>query len=102
MAGADMSRWRIYYSASTFDGETQQDWEAAPSTDVQVIVVFEPRPEPPNLPDRFTTGFVFTHRQDVTFYTGIDDYDPLNYGSFKSGSLLSDTDYLSVWEQAYG
>lgn len=96
-----MRHFKIYYSDTEYFGNGQQDWEAAPSTDVQVIVVFEPRPEPPNLPDRFTTGFVFTHRQDVTFYTGVDDYDPLNYGSFKSGSLLSDSEYLSVWELAY-
>jgi len=97
-----MPHFRIYYSNSTYDGDTQQDWVNAPDQEVQVIAVFEPEPQPPNLPDRFLTGFVFSGRKDRTFYTGVDDYDPLNFGSYKYGSLLPRSEYDAIWDLAYG
>lgn len=96
-----MSHFKIYYSDTVLSGDGQQDWINAPDQDVQVVVVMEHRPEPPNLPDRFATGFVYTLRTDRIFYTGVDEYDPLGYGSTKFGSLLSDQAYFTIWEEAY-
>lgn len=97
-----MSHFKIYYSDSVYEGDGQQDWVNAPDQDVQVVVVMEHRPEPPNLPDRFTTGFVYTAKNSSTFYTGVDDYDPMNYGSIKYGALLPDAEYFAIWDLAYG
>ena len=93
--------WRIYYSGGmVVNGATPLEWKDAPAEDVQVVVVLSPPPLVP--PDRFRTGYVHCGRKDRTFYTGVDEYDPLGYGQPKFGSLLSDDDYFAIWDRAYG
>ena len=93
--------FKVFYTNSTYVGSSVADWEAMPDTEVQVIVVNTPW-QRGNHPDRMTTGFVYGRRKDKTFYTGVDTYDPMNTGSFKAGSLLSDSDYFAIWNQAEG
>lgn len=92
--------FKIYYTNSVYVGSTQADWEAMPNTDVQVIVCDTPW-NTKNFPDRFETGFVVTARKDKMFYTGVDTYDPMGSGSFKSGTLLNSVDYFHIWDVAY-
>lgn len=96
-----MPRWRIYFGdGSIAEGSTGRQWRRARNDDVQVVVVFTPPPQP--APDRFVTGYVGCGRKDRTFYTGVDEYDPLDYGTVKRGRLISDEDYLAIWGRAYG
>lgn len=98
-----MSKWRIYYgNGHVVDGKNADDWREAPNHDVQVIVVEEPRPDP--LPEdlRRHKGIVGCAKKHVTFYTGVDAYDPLGYGKLKLGSLLPREKYDAIWEWAYG
>lgn len=92
--------FKIYYTNSVYVGSTQADWEAMPDTDVQVIVCNTPW-DRKNFPDRFQTGFVVTPRLDKMFYTGVDTYDPMGTGSFKAGSMLTNSNYFHIWEIAY-
>jgi len=91
--------WRIYYKDAVISGSSKQEWVEAPDEGVQVVVMLEPPSRP--YPDRRSTGFVFSGRTDYTFYTGVDQFDPLGYG-VKTGAWLSDEDYARVWERAYG
>lgn len=96
-----MAGWRIYYAdGSVFNGETGLNWKAAPLEGVQVVVVREPPSDP--APDRHATGFVGCGRGDFTFYTGVDNYDPLSYGEAKRGLLMPDIEYHAIWDRAYG
>lgn len=96
-----MAPWAIYYAdGRVVQGGTKADWLAASDEGVQVVVVDGPPPEP--RPDRFKTGYVGTGRADRAFYTGVDNYDPLDYGRMKRGSLLPDAAYRAIWERAYG
>lgn len=93
-------RWRIYYADGVVSGFTRKAWIAAPDTGVQVVAIMEAPARP--YPDRRVTGFLYCGRADRTFYTGVDEYDPLSYGHIKRGSLLSKPDYDAVWEHAHG
>ena len=96
-----MVKWRIFYGdGRVSEGSTGRQWRRARDDDVQVVVVLAPPPVPP--PDRFATGYVGCARKDCTFYTGVDKYDPLDYGTIKRGKLLSDDVYRVIWERAYG
>lgn len=99
-----MCCWRIYYAGPPFviEGRTQHHWLAAPAAGVQVVVVLSPPPDP--RPDRHVTGYVECSRTRPgrTFYTGVDEYDPLGYGAVKRGTLLPDAEYRAIWERAYG
>ncbi len=92
--------WRIYYKDAVISGASQAEWFEAAAEGVQVVALMRPPTSP--YPDRVKTGFVFSGRSDRTFYTGVDQYDPLGYGYVKTGLLLPDEDYARVWERAYG
>ena len=92
--------WRIYYENSVVSGSTWKEWIKARDEGVQVVVAMQ-SPAPP-YPDRVEAGFCFCGKTDRTFYTGANQYDPLGYGHMKFGALLSDKEYLKVWEMAYG
>ncbi len=93
-------KWRIYYQDVVVSGASKQEWIKAPDDGVQVVVAMQPPSRP--YPDRSKTGFVFCGRNDRTFYTGVDRFDPFGYGHMKAGSLLSDKDYAQTWGRAYG
>ncbi len=96
-----MTQWSIWYEdASRFDGSSLEDWIKAPESGVQVVIIHELPSSP--FPDKFTTGFCFNGNQRKTFFTGVDLYDPLNYGIKKKGSLISNNDYMKIWELANG
>lgn len=95
-------RFRIYYADGTvFDGEGIEEWASAPENGVQVVALMSSRPSSWPLPYPKETGFVFSGRTDRTFFTGVDEYDPLNSGVKKFGTLLSDAEYTAIWERAY-
>lgn len=97
-----MTAFRIYYGdGSVYDGSSKEDWIAAPSENVQVVVLLVPWPEPP-YPNAMETGWVGCARRDRQFYTGVDQFDPLGTGQPKRGKLLPDEQYWKMWEEAYG
>lgn len=81
--------WRIYYSGSVVTGKTRDDWAAAPDTDVQVVVLYEPT-------DYRGWAGVGGDRQ---LWTGDDWFDPFGWGP-KEGRLISDARYSAIWERA--
>lgn len=95
-----MPKVRVYYTGPICrTARNRDEWAALPADGVQVVVVEEP-PSPP-YPDRHQTGFVFCGKTHYTYYTGVDVYDPLEYGIPKYGELIGDTEYLEIWSLAY-
>ena len=84
-----MPLWRIYYSEAVVAGSSRDDWLAAPSDDVQVVVLYEPT-------DYRGWRGVGGDRQ---LWTGDDQVDPFGWGP-KLGRLISDADYFAIWERA--
>lgn len=85
-------RWRIYYSDHMVEGATREEWRAAPSDDVQVVVLL--RNPIPELGELRWTGVT-----DRVLWTGDDVYDPFGWGE-KLGRLVPDEVYWRVWEEA--
>lgn len=95
--------FKIYYTdGSVVEGSSKQNWLAAPDTGVQVVAVLQSPPTSENLPDRLKTGYVHCGRKDRMLFTGVDWFDPLNFGHLKEGELMSDEDYFAIWDRAYG
>lgn len=92
--------WRIDYKDQIITGSSRDAWIRAPDEGVQVVTVMQ-KPSFP-YPNRRVTGYVHCIREGRTLYTGVDKYDPLDYGHVKFGSLLSDNEYSKVWDRAYG
>ena len=87
-------KWLIVYSDKEFFGETKEEWEKAPSTDVQAIARW-PRQEA----IRWTCdGKVVTDRD---LWTGLDMYNPFDWG-VKFGRLIDRDLYDSCWRRACG
>lgn len=98
-----MPGWSIYYaSGAVVSGKSKRAWKAAPDTGVQVVVVRDPPPTP--RPDRYATGYVECSalKPDVPSYTGVDIYDPLDYGAPKKGALMDRAAYDAIWGRASG
>jgi hypothetical protein len=83
----------IYYSNQVVDGETVEDWIAAPDEDVQVVVLFESYGAPHLSP--------WSGVWDRKLWTGEDEYR-LNDWPPKFGSPMDWADYLDIWELACG
>jgi hypothetical protein len=91
---ADSSPWTIFYGNwETTNGITKEDWLAAPSAGVQVVVKWQK----PELHERRWRGV-----DDRLLWTGEDVYDPFGWGP-KVGELISDNEYQHIWNlAAYG
>ena len=116
-----MPSWKLYLQETDtdpitiIDGSNKGDWNQAPDTGVQYLLVFEPGPTMERqvdgsgnvshvitnpIPDRFATGFVFRGwNRPWMIFTGIDNYDQVGYGRIKTGSLLSDSSYNAIFAQ---
>lgn len=93
------SKWRIYYSdGSHVDGVTKADWRAAPSSGVQVVVLFEAPEHPHWTYKKDGQNIVVTDRK---LLTGVDQFNLRGWGA-KDGELLSDDAYFQIWEAACG
>jgi hypothetical protein len=89
-------KWRIYYAGGrVVTGLTREDWQAAPDEGVQVVVSMRP------YPDAAYRGWTpwAEARPDRMLWTGTDEYDPFGWG-VKHGSLLSDEEYFTIWDEA--
>lgn len=91
--------WRIYYDdGSVVEGNNAQEWGAAPSTGVQVVVALSP-----------VSGSAWSYRKhgkneavtDRKLWTGQDEYDPFHWG-VKTGSWMNHKDYMDIWDRACG
>lgn len=83
--------WTIYYADGTrWNGETQEDWQQAPNSGVQVIVEWRTPP----WTERPWSGVL-----DRYLWTGEDTYDPWHWG-MKFGTWLPEQDYLAIWRRA--
>lgn len=78
----------VYYPDGRLDGRTEDDWLSMPDDGVQIVVRWEPTDY------RGWEGI----SGDREVWTGVDVYDPFDWGP-KTGTLLSDDDYLAIWEQ---
>jgi len=85
--------FRIYYSDRFVDGETIEDWIAAPDDDVQVVVLFEPYAAPHLSP--------WACVWDRHLWTG-DRYYSINGWTAKRGEWMDWKGYLAIWERACG
>ena len=86
--------WAIYYAdGSRAVGRSAEEWRAAPSDGVQVVVLYEPYPDG----RRPWCGV-----DDRQLWTGDDWYDPFGYGEAKAGSLMDRAEYDAIWERACG
>jgi len=113
-----MPAWRLYSRENdaspivVTDGTNRGDWNQAPDTGVQYLLVFEPGPTmqrvkhpdgtvehvKTTIPDAFATGFVFRGwNLPYMIFTGVDDYDQTGYGRIKTGSLLGQEAYDALW-----
>lgn len=95
----------IYYAdGSVVICTTKQEWQSAPNSGVQVVVVRDPPPEPFPVPDRFLTGIVGCNRlkPNATFFTGVDEYSFPGSGQRKTGSLIDRAAYDAIWDRAFG
>lgn len=88
-----MIPWTIWYSdGSRVDGITEQDWNNAPSEDVQIIVIHAPYPDVNGRPFRPWQGV-----SDRMILTGEDHYY-LNTWAVKNGKWMTDEAYTELWE----
>lgn len=85
--------WEIWYENSISIINTEAEWDAAPSTGVQVVVKREPYTAPHLSP--------WSHVWDRQLMTGIDNYS-INGWSNKTGSLISEASYNDIWRRACG
>jgi hypothetical protein len=83
--------FRIYYSSSEVDGETREDWIAAPDDDVQVVVLFESYGAPHLSP--------WSGVWDRKLWTGEDLYS-LNDWPVKLGRWMDLHGYREIWDRA--
>jgi len=91
--------WRIYYgNGKIVRGSSEAEWLAAPSDDVQVVVLMDGKPH----------GWSYKNDKgentpvlDRDLWTGEDSYDPFGWGA-KKGALLSDVAYFKIWNRACG
>jgi hypothetical protein len=92
--------FRIYYSdGSVRQGESADDWAAAPYFGVQVVARL-PRLDPVRWMHTGAGGHNCAV-MDRDLWTGDDFFDPFLWGA-KEGELLSWPDYIAVWERACG
>lgn len=82
--------WRLYYEDAVIRGHTRAEWDAAPDTGVQALILMEPYDGA--CPWR---GM----RPDRQGWTGEEEYS-LNGWPPKRGSLLPDADYFAIWARA--
>jgi hypothetical protein len=85
--------FRIYYSTSFVDGETREDWIAAPDEDVQVVRLECHGLQPHESPWAGVSG--------ARLWTGEDEYR-LNGWPTKFGKWMDFDGYLAIWERARG
>jgi hypothetical protein len=86
--------WEIWYENSVSVINTEAEWQAAPSTGVQVLVKREPYGAPHLSP--------WSHVWDRQPQTGVDEYSIPGWAGVKTGSLLSDEAYQERWRLACG
>lgn len=82
----------IYYSDQVVHGQSKEDWLAAPSEDVQVVVEWR-------APDQAKGELKWAGVTDRILWTGEDEYDPFGWG-VKYGRWMYDHDYRQLWERA--
>jgi hypothetical protein len=88
-----MHEWRLYYAdGSVVRGRSREDWDAAPSDGVQVLVLMEA----PSLAERRWTGV-----EDRQLWTG-DDVYLLEDWPAKRGAWMDRATYDRIWERACG
>ena len=99
--------WKIYYTDTTVTGHTEEDWQAAPDTGVQVIVT--PRDPDPETGEPYRSGRSYVsieNEKPVAVYgkqlwDGVDEYDPFGWG-VKYGLEIDYNEYMLIWNRACG
>lgn len=93
-----LTEWRIYYGdGSVRCGRTAEAWEAAPDTGVQVLVSMEPGAS--GWTYRADGGASVLVR-DRQLWTGEDEYELAPGWGAKTGSLILDAEYWTIWKRA--
>jgi hypothetical protein len=93
--------FQIYYEDFVYDGISSTDWKNAPAKGVQVVLVFvQVHLLNGRFPDRFETGYVHCGATEAVPFTGVNYYDPLNFGIKKEGTLMDEKEYFKIWERA--
>jgi hypothetical protein len=86
-----MPEWRIYYGdGSVVRGHSRDEWVAAPSADVQVVVLM-----------KVPIALHWTGVSDRELWTGDDEYTIENW-PVKRGAWMSRAQYFAIWDRACG
>ena len=84
--------WALFYSDRVVTGRSREDWRAAPSEDVQVLVLMEA----PAVTERR-----WTNVSDRKIWTGDSEYELHPGWGVKKGRLLPDSEYDRIWREAF-